>query len=190
MSYKLYTDKNENFECEVSVKNASLKDSIARLVVESNTGTSLIFTGKIEKNKCVIPIRRLSGILDENSSGKMHLEVILEDTYFKPWQSEFVVEKYISVKVIVNEQKKPSVQVNTKSILITTPPLVESKKGINVFTPKKEITSICERFGITNETFQKRRGDFIQILKEYFRENPEYINHKKVILYGIKNFFK
>lgn len=190
MSYKLYTDKSENFECEVSVKNASLKNSIARLVIESTTGPSLIFTGKIEKNKCIIPIKQLNGMLAENSSGKMHLEVIVEDTYFKPWQSAYTVETHTSVKAMVDEQKKPSVKVKTKPILTVGTSVVESKEGINVFAPKREIASICKQFGITNKTYQKRRGDFIHILKEYFKQNPEYINHSKVILYGIENFLK
>src|SRR4051812_25552733 len=101
MSYKLYTDKNENFECEVSVKNASTKGSIARLIIESE-GVSLIFNGKIQGEKCVIPVRRLKGLMDENVRGKMHLEVIVEDTYFKPWESEFIVEEHTSVKVKIN----------------------------------------------------------------------------------------
>ncbi len=54
MSYKLYTDKNESFECEVAVKNASLKGSMARLVVESADGPNLIFHGKIENGKSAV----------------------------------------------------------------------------------------------------------------------------------------
>jgi len=36
--YKLYTDKNEQFECTLDIKNASLKEAVARLVVESEGG--------------------------------------------------------------------------------------------------------------------------------------------------------
>lgn len=85
MPYKLYTDKQEVFECEVAVKNASLKNSVARLVVESEN-LDLVFKGKINDGKCIVPIRKLKGILDENTKGNMSLEVIVEDTYFKPWE--------------------------------------------------------------------------------------------------------
>jgi len=105
MSYKLYTDKQEVFECDVAVKNASLKNSIARLVVESDT-LDLVFKGKINDGKCIVPIRKLKGILDESVKGNMHLEIIVEDTYFKPWESEFIVEEHTSVKVDVKEQKE------------------------------------------------------------------------------------
>ena len=33
--YNLYLDKSENFECEVAVKNASMKDAFARMIVET-----------------------------------------------------------------------------------------------------------------------------------------------------------
>ena len=34
MSYKLYTDKKEVFECKLHLEGASLSDSSARIVVE------------------------------------------------------------------------------------------------------------------------------------------------------------
>lgn len=203
MSYKLYTDKNENFECEVAVKNASLKGSIARLIVESE-GVNLVFNGTIEGEKCVIPVKRLKGLLDENTRGKMHLEVIVEDTYFKPWESEFVVEEHTSVKVKVNEHKetsnKPviSIRVKEKPVIKETkktapkpaPKSVPQRKGINVFVPMNEIMNLCIRFDITKDNFQKKKRDFVQLLREYFRANPEYNYHKQTILSGIDSFLK
>ena len=106
--YKLYTDKSEDFSCEIQIKNASLKGSIARLVVESADGLSFIFNGKLEQDKCIVPIRRLKGLIDENTRGNMFLEIIVEDTYFSPWKSEFIVEEHTSVKVKLDEQKQPT----------------------------------------------------------------------------------
>lgn len=185
MSYKLYTDRNENFECEVSVKNASLKGSLARLVVESADNINLVFNGRIEGDKCIVPVRRLKGILDENTRGKMHLEVVVEDTYFRPWQSDFVVEEHTSVKVKVNEQvtksNKPIVEVKMPS----TP-----KKGVNLSVPLMEIASLCSMFQLDKKTIRTKRGDFAQLLKEYFNSNPEYKNHKTEILNRINSFLK
>jgi hypothetical protein len=189
MSYRLYTDKNEDFSCEVSVKNASLKGSIARLIIESPDNVSLVFNGKIEGDKCVVPVRRLKGLLDENTRGKMHLEIVVEDTYFKPWESDFLVEEHTSVKVKVNENKqssnKPLVKVKVNSIQKI---LKENKQKINIYTPIKEISTICEKFGIKRKNIIKRKEDFLTILKEYFSYNPEYKNYKKTILSNIGNF--
>lgn len=197
MSYKLYVDKNENFECEISVKNASLKGSIARLIIESVNGPNLIFNGQLNGDKCIIPIKRLKGILDENTHGNMHLEVIVEDTYFRPWQSDFIVEEHTSVKVKVNEQKqstKPIVKLKTRPILSQSKSsniLMSSiRKGINVFVPKQEIAMICEHFGIRKHNFQRKQKEFIQILREYFKANPEYNYHARTILQGINDFLR
>ena len=185
--YKLYLDKSEDFICEVSIKNASLKNSIARLIAESD-GISLVFNGQIKNGKCVVPVHRLKGLLDENTRGKMHLEMIVEDTYFKPWQSDFVVEEHTSVKVKVNEQKteskKPIVEV--KSIKNSPP----KKKGINIFVPLTEISDLCKRFGIKKNNIRQRKSDLSQILKEYFKVNSEYKNHQREILNRIGMLLK
>lgn len=190
MSYKLYSDKNENFECEVSVKNASLKGSMARLVVESADGLNLVFNGKIENGKCVVPVRRLRGILDENAKGNMFLEVVVEDTYFKPWTSEFVVEEHTSVKVKVNESKTSSKPIVEVKAPVNGTNILNEEKGINVWLPLHEISKLCERFGIKRSNLSSRTGDFQQILKEYFNSNPEFKAHKSTILRGLGDFIK
>jgi hypothetical protein len=187
MSYKLYTDKNESFECEVSVKNASLKGSIARLVVESADGVGLVFKGKIENGKCVVPIHRLKGLLDENTRGNMILEVVVEDTYFTPWKSEFVVEEHTSVKVKVNEQRqstKPSVTVTAPKVT----PAPKDKKGNLV--PIMELSRLCKKFGFTRTTIMEQKDNFRQLVSEYFRANPEFIPQKRGILGMVKYLLK
>jgi hypothetical protein len=200
MSYKLYTDKSDEFSCEISVKNASTKDSIARLVVESTEGINLIFNGKIEGNKCVVPIKRLKGLLEENTKGNIHLEIIVEDTFFVPWKSDFLVENHTSVKVKINENEqifnKPIVKIKENSILnhleekkSNILPLTK-KKNIDVYVPLREISSICESFDIRRRNIQKRKLDFFQILKEYFKHNREYKNHMAMILNRLPNFMR
>lgn len=125
--YKLYTDKNENFIADVSVKNASLKNSIARLVVETPQ-VNLVFKGTIEEQKCVIPIKKLKGLLEENANGKMYLEIIVEDVYFKPWESEFVVEEHTSMKVVVQEQKEETSKPIVEVKVTEKEPIVEAAK--------------------------------------------------------------
>ena len=107
--YKLFTDKTELFECNISLQGASLKKSKARLVVETQD-YSLLFNGSINSNgKCEIPIRKLKGLIDEDTSGNIRLEVIAEDTFFTPWQSDFEVEtsKKVTVEVKTQTTQKP-----------------------------------------------------------------------------------
>lgn len=180
MSYKLFTDKNENFMCEVSVKNASLKGAIARLIAESSDGTNLVFNGKIQDGKCTVPIKKLKGLLEESATGKLSLEVIVEDTYFKPWESSFVVEEHTSVKVKLQENvvtSKPSVQVR-----------VPSSRKISLHPCTVELFSLCERFKITKKSIttkvllESKKKGFCQLINEYFSANPEYAKSKPSIL--------
>lgn len=184
MPYKLYTDKNESFECEVAVKNASLKNSVARLVVESAEGLNLVFNGEIKNGKCYVPIRRLKGLLDEASHGNIFLEIIVEDTYFSPWKSDFIVEEHTSVKVKVNEQKqvskKPIVEVKIASKETHT------NKLSGKLVPIYELNKLCEKFDIKKGTLLNKRNDFQQLLHEYFNANPEFKPQIKEILHALK----
>lgn len=104
--YKLYTDKPELFECDVKITGARLSDSMARLVVETSD-YSILFNGKIDSGgKCEIPIRKLRGLIDEDTKGTIRLEIIAEDTYFTPWTSDFEVEASKQVTVEVRSQGK------------------------------------------------------------------------------------
>lgn len=120
--YVVYTDKNEDFECTVNVSGASLQGSIARLILEVDDDFKLVFDGKVVDKRCVIPVKRLPGILEEGMTGRMKLELIVEDTYFSPWKSDFVVKSSKKVSVLVKENttenienKKPKVEITNIS---------------------------------------------------------------------------
>ena len=57
-----------------------------------------------EKGKVSIPVKKLKGILEENSKGKMYLEVIAEDSYFTPYKTDYITE--LSKKVNLKENVK------------------------------------------------------------------------------------
>tara|TARA_R110000737_G_scaffold327486_1_gene341773 strand:+ start:112 stop:711 length:600 start_codon:yes stop_codon:yes gene_type:complete len=124
--YKLFTDKTELFECDIKIEGASLSNSTARLVVETND-YSLMFNGKINSSgKCVIPIRKLKGLIDESSKGNIRLEVIAEDTYFTPWKSEFEINASKKVTVEIKSQHKPLIE--SKGPKVQVSKIKETKK--------------------------------------------------------------
>ena len=161
--YKLYTDKTELFECNISLQGASLKKSKARLVVETQD-YSLLFNGTISKSgKCEIPIRKLKGLIDEDTSGNIRLEVIAEDTFFTPWESSFEVEtsKKVTVEVKSRTHSKPILEAKVKKQITLT----EKQHVINLFKLliKKDIN-------IDNISF--RRNALNNIVATYLQENP------------------
>ena len=112
MSYKLFTDKINKFQCELQVEGTSLVKSQARVILETPDLTYL-FRGKIQDNGvCEFELPKLKGILNEGSIGMVRLEVIADDVHFEPWASDFIVEANKKVTVTLQEQqevKKPSI---------------------------------------------------------------------------------
>ena len=160
--YKLYTDKQETFECDLFLEGADLKESSARIVVESKDLT-LMFKGTIDdKGNCKVPIKKLKGLMGENTTGDIKLEVIAEDTLIEPWQSDFIVDtaKKVTVEVKSQKQSKPQIKESTK-------PQVKVKSVKNYTNPINEMVKVLIENDITiNEVLQNKKK-IAPILKNY-----------------------
>ena len=165
--YKLFTDKSELFECDIKLEGASLSKSSARLVVETSD-YSLLFKGEINSSgKCEIPIRKLKGLIDENTTGNIRLEVIAEDTFFTPWESDFEVDasKKVTVEVKSQTTKKPIVETKVKvKVKDEKPTITEKQHVINLFK-----LLIKEDINVENISF--KRNELNNIVATYLKEN-------------------
>ena len=162
MSYKLYTDKKEVFECKLFLEGASYSDSSARIIVESDN-ISFLFPGEIDKDgNCKVPIKKFKGLLDENSKGNIKLEVIADGTYIEPWDSDFIVETSKKVTVEVKQQ-------NTKKIIKSSDskPKVVVSEVKRDFNPVKNMVTVLSENGITLKTVIKNKQKITPILENY-----------------------
>ena len=153
MSLKLYTDKSEIFECNVSLEGASIKNSKLRAILKFDD-KNLMVEGKINSNgkgKIVFP--KLKNISEEGEVGKMELEVIAEDAYFQPYEEAFKVET----------SKKATVEVLNKKSL--KPKIVVEK-----ITPEFELMSLLKERGITKKMLIKNKSNFSKVLYNYYKE--------------------
>jgi hypothetical protein len=153
--YPLYSDKPNLFECQIQLEGCSLNDASARLIIESNQN-SLVFTGEIDNNgACLIPVKKLKGLVSEN--GEMKLEVIADDMYFSPWESEYQLKQSKKVTVEVKtpsqsksklfESNKPKINVtfkNPKPLNRQTKKRVVKENKSREFT-KKDLTALLKR---------------------------------------------
>ena len=169
--YKLYTDKIENFEAKIKLEGASLKKSKARLVIEAED-FDLMFKGTIsESGNVKIPVKKLKGLIDENTSGVIKLEVIAEDTYFTPWESKFEVDTSKKVTVEVKSQSSPIIEQKT------TKPKVE----VNVMNEQKvtksekehiiNIVKLLIRENINLKNLSIKKNKLNNIIGEYITDN-------------------
>jgi hypothetical protein len=170
--YKLFTDKSELFECDIKLQGASLNKSKARLVVETQD-YSLMFNGSISKSgKCEIPIRKLKGLIDEDTTGNIRLEVIAEDTFFTPWESDFEVETSKKVTVEVKSQtfKKPIVEAKIK---------VTNSEQQHIVNLLKLLVN--ENINIKNISY--KRNKLNNIVATYLKENT--IKNTEKVISGV-----
>ena len=174
--YKLFTDKSELFECDIKLEGASLSKSRARLVVETSD-YSLLFNGSISSGgKCEIPIRKLKGLMDENTSGNIRLEVVAEDTLFTPWESDFEVDasKKVTVEVKSQTTKKPIIEAKVEvKVKNEKPTITEKDHVINLFK-----LLIKEDINVDNISY--KRNELNNIVATYLKEN-DVKNTNKVI---------
>jgi len=178
VAYKLYTDKQETFECDLFLEGADLKNSSARIIVESNDLT-LMFKGKIDEDgNCKVPIKKLKGLLDEDTTGDIKLEVIAEDTLIEPWQSDFVVSTAKKVTVEVKSQSEEKEQIKE----ISSKPQVKIQNVKNYSNPINEMVKVLKKNGMTLSKVLKDKKKIAPILENYSNK----VNYKG----GTKKFIK
>jgi len=169
--YTLFTDKTELFECNIKLEGASLKNSQARLIIESED-INLLFKGQItSEGKCIIPIKKLKGLLEGNTKGEIKLEVIAEDTYFTPWKSEFVVEASKKLTVEVKSQDAAIIAESTPKIQVSG--IKEVEETIDPITEhivKLVKLLIKEDINLNNLSIKKDKVN--NIIATYTKENP------------------
>jgi TusA-related sulfurtransferase len=175
--YTLYTDKQELFECSISLEGASVKNSKVRLVVEADN-LNLLFKGTIDSSgKCTVPIRKLKNLLEESTKGKIKLEVIADDTYFTPWESDFEVETARKVTVEVKEQTNK----NT---------LAENKTGVTVKNIKvgdhvQNLSRMLVKENINVNNMASNKAKLNNVISSYLKTNKISDDEKSRIIEGI-----
>lgn len=169
--YTLFTDKTELFECNIKLEGASLKNSQARLIIESED-INLLFKGQITQDgKCIIPIKKLKGLLEGNTKGEIKLEVIAEDTYFTPWKSEFVVEASKKLTVEVKSQDAAIIAESAPKVQVSG--IKETESLVDPITEhilKLVKLLIKEDVNLNNLSIKKDKVN--NIIATYTKENP------------------
>jgi len=165
--YELFVDKQETFECNIKLEGASITNAKARLILESDE-MNLVFMGEIDSNgNCTVPIKKLKNILPEETEGKMTLEVIADDTYFEPWQTDFFVKASKSVKVEVKgqtEEPKKKAIVEVKHVVKEE--VTEDPYEMFVTT----MVNYLKEVGITKKNFVKNKSVVKPTIDEYFKK--------------------
>ena len=179
--YKLFTDKAETFECDIKIEGASLTNSTARLIIETED-LALLFKGNINASgKCTIPVKKLKGLLGESAKGNIKLEVI--DTYFTPWESQFEVDTSKKITVEVKSQQTPVITEETKPTI-----KVENIKEEISLSEKDHVINLLKlliKEEINFKNISYKRNTLNNIVATYMEENPIQEETKPTIMEGV-----
>ncbi len=191
--YTLYTDREENFNCEIALEGARIRDSFARIILETHD-FNLAFNGTIdEQGRCDIPIKPLKHLLENRDKGKMVLEIVADDTYFRPWESGFIVDSYKKVEVKINEismPSKPRISVSVvqpekklkEKIKKVEKPVQKTKKKLTLEIIINELKHNLIKKGVTAENLANNKKTMSRVVTEYFKENKIKAKFKSKIL--------
>ena len=171
--YKLFTDKHENFKCNIGVEGASINNTSARIILESDL-MNLVFEGSVKSDgSCTIPIKKLKGFLSEGTKGTMKLEVIADDTFFSPWQDDFnvVVNKKVTVEVAGNNNYIKESTINVKVTSGNSKPTRPTKKRIvEKISHANRLVNLLEKKGVTLDNVSTHMDRVERIVESYIRK--------------------
>jgi hypothetical protein len=126
--YTLYSDKQNIFECDIQLEGASLSQAFARVILEGND-LNLVFNGEITSDgNCRINLPKLNMLKE---GGEMKLEVIADDMYFNPWNSDFELKKSKSITVEVKQPTQNIIKENKAKVNVkinNDTPVIKKKK--------------------------------------------------------------
>jgi hypothetical protein len=165
--YTIYVDRDTVFECEASIKNASYKNSSARLIIESED-VNLVFFGIVDKNTISVPIKSLKKYFTENDTAKIKLEVIVENQLVTPWESEVEFDSYnkVEIKEIKNIKQSPLVEIKLKEeqkeVVVEKSQSVENTKQNLLKSLNEEIKKIKSNGKLNKEVKKELIKNLLQ----------------------------
>jgi len=172
--YSLFIDKNDEFSCKISIEGADAKSASPRLFLQTNQW-GLVFEGKIENGRCIIPLKKLKSILNEGEKGTIKLEVVADDSLIVPWESEF--EAKVSKKVTINEISNTGARKNNNPQITVSSVKESSKKSfVDILKEHKiNIRNISKNPKVVNKCFKQYLDTLDKREIKYLSENKSHL---------------
>jgi hypothetical protein len=167
--YTLIVDKPDIFEAKINIEGAEADDAQCRLVIESGA-MSLLFEGSLKDEKCSIPIKKLKKYIKAGDTGTMKLEVIADDTFFSPWESDFKAKASRKVTAEVVEPVAEKVHKPTVVVSEITQNVDGVDGGIqNKDILIKEMATEFLMFGLKLEDVGKRKKTINHVVSKMIK---------------------
>ena len=112
---KFHKNKSQTFKCRIEIQGADNPKITPRLILSPNSSNAnLFFEGKYDKNQCEINI---SPTVNITNKGNVILEIIANDTVFRPWKSTYEI---VSEQMVVENVELIDAKNNISIKLVET----------------------------------------------------------------------
>lgn len=143
---KFHKNKPQTFKCKVEIQGVDNPKITPRLILSpNNSNMNLFFEGKYDNKQCEIVISSTANITNK---GSVILEIIANDTIFKPWKSTYEI---VSQEIVVENVE-----------------LIDSKNNISVQLIE-ENTDNSYLDVLKKIPTNKRRKKFLEYIKNSYR---------------------
>ena len=157
---QFFKDKPKLFECKLAVEGADLSNTKARLVLQFDNKTNLLFYGEVDdEGKCKINIPALKE--NYGNKGKAILEVIADSTYFESWDDDFNIEA--SKKVVVER-----IENNTPTLDSPKVTIQKENTKINIV---ESFSKYLNRNNVNIYNLKEKQSKLPNLLENYIKQN-------------------
>jgi hypothetical protein len=178
--YPLFIDKNEEFNCKITIEGADNGTANPRLLLKTKKW-DLMFEGVVKNGQCIIPLKKLSSLIGEGETGEIKLEVIVDDTLLVPWENTFEAKVSKKVKVDVSES-----YTSTKPKIVVE--VAPAKKQQYISPTVNGFSSILKEHNINSANAKFNTKKINKLFKEYISLTSEKDAAK--LMNGYKTFIK
>ena len=178
---KFHKNKSQTFKCRVEIQGVESPKVMPRLILSPNNSKSnLFFEGKYSNNQCEIEISSPNVA----NKGSVVLEIIANDTVFRPWKSTYEI---VSDEIVVENVELVDTKNNISVKLVeTVKETVADDRYVNFLKriPEKKRKKFLEYI----KNSYRPKGALLEWSKKEFNENKSL--KAKVAMYYRQNEFK
>jgi hypothetical protein len=175
---KFHKNKSQTFKCRVEIQGADNPKITPRLILSpNNSNVNMFFEGKYDNKQCEITISSTANIA---SKGNVILEIIANDTVFRPWKSTYEI---VSEQMVVENIELVNTKNNISVKLVETIKEDNDDKYVNFLNkiPKNKRKKFLEYL----KNSYKPKSTLLEWSKKEFNENKSL--KAKVAMYYKQN---
>ena len=109
---KIKPDRSKTLTFNLGFQGMNISDAISRVLIPISENLIIQVPGELYENKVIVKIPPLNQFLGRNKVRKTRaiLEVIVNDRYFKPYETEIIIEDEPEISEVTLEENEKVVE--------------------------------------------------------------------------------